>query len=224
MRNGGGGRPLNSVVRRHRMNHRGSLRFVSLSQVQSSVARTFLWLAVLAGLAACVSSRAISEKTFNGEIQRPSEGHARIYLYRPSQQGVSNPAIEIYLDERRIASLGPETVTSVEVPPGGHRVTGHVSELFGDFWLPPAEFSVDAGKVYYVYPITRIAREQVPFWKPFAVGAAGLVLSRGTYVFLTPGGLADVAIGQYWQMADENTPDAYVDRMKRARVVAAGSQ
>ena len=189
----------------------------------SRLPRAWGCVAVLTILASCASNGTVSQDTL-GKVQRPTGDHARVYLYRPFQQCVANPSIEVYLDEKSVASLEPETATSVEVIPGRHRVTGRVSALFGDYWLPPAEFSTQPGKVYFVYPIARISKEQVPFWRPFAVALGTLILSGGNYAVLTPGGAADVVVGRYCQLADEDTPDAYVDRMKRARLVPARGQ
>ena len=178
----------------------------------------------LAAVAASCSTTHTAGVRSEAQIQRPSEGRARVYLYRPSQQGISTPPAEIFVDGRSVVVLPSETFTSLELFPGRHEVTAHVQGTFSDYWLPPVAFNSEVNKVYFLYPIATIGKEDIPTWKPLAIAYASAIVTGGNAILLTPGGEADVVLERYWQLDDESTPDAYIDQMKGARYIAPGSK
>ncbi len=84
----------------------------------------------------------------------PKAGYASVHIGRPFGFNTSVFALPIEVDGKALMSLPPGQYTTVELPPGPHRV-GSPDE----YWtrvisgVPhPAEFVVEAGKSYYLLP------------------------------------------------------------------------
>lgn len=84
----------------------------------------------------------------------PKAGYATVYIGRPFTYHTSVFALPIQVDDKPLVSLPPGQYTAVQLAPGPHSV-GSPNE----YWtrvisgVPhPANFTVEAGKAYYLLP------------------------------------------------------------------------
>lgn len=104
-------------------------------------------------LSACLSAPEQTTAT-SATPAPPKAGHASVNIGRPFGFNTSVFALPIEVDGKRLMSLPPGQYTTVDLPPGPHSV-GSPNE----YWtrvisgVPhPAEFTVEAGKSYYLLP------------------------------------------------------------------------
>jgi uncharacterized protein DUF2846 len=84
----------------------------------------------------------------------PKPGYATVYIGRPYTFHTSVFALPIQVDNKPLMSLPPGQYTAVELAPGPHSV-GSPNEAWtrAISGVPlPANFAVEAGKVYYLLP------------------------------------------------------------------------
>ncbi|MDN4999608.1 hypothetical protein ACFQZO_01755 [Bradyrhizobium sp. GCM10027634] len=84
----------------------------------------------------------------------PKAGHASVNIGRPFGFNTSVFALPIEVDGKRLMSLPPGQYTTVDLPPGPHNVSSP-----DEYWTRvisgtphPAQFTVEAGKSYYLLP------------------------------------------------------------------------
>lgn len=84
----------------------------------------------------------------------PKAGYATVYIGRPFTFHTSVFALPIQVDDKPLTSLPPGQYTAVQLSPGPHSVSSP-----NEYWtrvisgVPhPANFTVEAGKAYYLLP------------------------------------------------------------------------
>lgn len=114
-------------------------------------------------------------------FQPPAAGMARIYITRPYKQEWRKTS-EVFINDRLVGRLAPETFLAIEVPQGLHTVTVK-TDVVSTFQIP-----VEAGQLHYL-------RYQLDFWvsritgklKPIDAEAAQHQILKARMVAVLPG-------------------------------------
>jgi hypothetical protein len=82
----------------------------------------------------------------NVVLQDPLPGKAIVYVLRTPHD---RPALDVYLGDRKVASLGPSTYTVLSVDPGSHELNAALAGSPPE--VPPSTLTVKAGERRFVY-------------------------------------------------------------------------
>lgn len=129
-----------------------------------------LFLVAAAGAMAGCASTEVKPLAFapNVVLQDPLPGKAIVYLLRTPHD---RPTLEVYLGDRKVASLGPSTYTVLSVNPGSHELN---TALVGSPpELPPSTLTVKAGERRFIY--TSVPTRSSTTLTVIGAGALGLI-------------------------------------------------
>jgi len=112
--------------------------------------RSFFVLIALSALAGCAAAPTVDGPIFRA-LEPPADGYARVYLFRPGFSQVSRgDTPTLLIDNIEVGNVLYESYLPFAFGPGTHRLSLKPTLLDSSIWKVDYEFSVQAGRTYYL--------------------------------------------------------------------------